>query len=163
MKRFFAIILVAAAMVLPAAAQKADKLMEIGAYVNYGTAYNQVGLGAKFQFNIVDKVRIEPSFDYMFRNDNYAMWDINLVGQYVVSVVDKFNAYPLLGVSYSQWSYETFNGKYGDPFKISNKFAPVFGAGCEYYLTDNLAMFVEGKYQVVSEFNQFMFSLGVKF
>ena len=41
----------------------------IGGNLSYGTEIESIGLGLKYQYNITDQIRIEPSMNYFFKND----------------------------------------------------------------------------------------------
>ena len=49
----------------------------IGGNLSYGTEIESVGIGLKYQYNITDQIRIEPSMNYFFKNDGLSMFDIN--------------------------------------------------------------------------------------
>lgn len=38
----------------------------IGGNLSYGTEIESVGIGLKYQYNITDQIRIEPSMNYFF-------------------------------------------------------------------------------------------------
>ena len=48
----------------------------IGGNLSYGTEIESVGIGLKYQYNITDQIRIEPSMNYFFKNDGLSMFDI---------------------------------------------------------------------------------------
>lgn len=39
----------------------------IGGNLSYGTEIESVGIGLKYQYNITDQIRIEPSMNYFFK------------------------------------------------------------------------------------------------
>lgn len=39
----------------------------IGGNLSYGTEIESVGIGLKYQYNITDQIRIEPSMNYLFK------------------------------------------------------------------------------------------------
>ena len=53
----------------------------IGFGLSYGTEIESAGLGIKYQYNITNPLRIEPSFNYFFENDNVSMLDLNEIGK----------------------------------------------------------------------------------
>ena len=48
-------------------AQKGEKSVNL--QLGYGTEIKNVGLGAKFAYNVTDAIRLAPSFDYFFKKD----------------------------------------------------------------------------------------------
>lgn len=48
-------------------AQKGKQAIGFG--LNYGTQIESMGLGIKYQYNITDPIRLEPSLNYFFEND----------------------------------------------------------------------------------------------
>ena len=74
----------------------------IGFGLSYGTEIESAGLGIKYQYNITNPLRIEPSFNYFFENDNVSMLDLNV------------NFHYLCPVAQSVWGIERsgfFNGR----------------------------------------------------
>ena len=63
-----------------------------------GASVTNFGIGAKFQCELVDAFRVEPSFNYDFENANWRSWDVNVDFHYVVNVSNKFDVYPLAGL-----------------------------------------------------------------
>ena len=39
--------------------------------VGFGDSYTNVGLGAKYQYNIIDNLRLEPNFNYYFKKTSF--------------------------------------------------------------------------------------------
>ena len=124
------------------AQEKGD--MAAGLNLSYGTksGYSNFGVGAKFQYSFTDALRIEPSATYFFKKDYVSMWDINVNLHYLFHVADKFAFYPLAGVSL---------------------LGANLGAGAQYWLTDNFALAFEIKYQLVSDYDRPVFTLGAAY
>lgn len=62
-------------------AQKGKQAIGFG--LSYGTEIESIGLGIKYQYNITNPIRIEPSFNYFFENDNVSMLDLNVNFHYL--------------------------------------------------------------------------------
>lgn len=45
----------------------------IGFGLSYGTEIESIGLGLKYQYNITNPIRLEPSLNYFIENDNVSM------------------------------------------------------------------------------------------
>lgn len=170
MKRFFIIALVAfIGMSVQAQSVKGD--MAAGVNVAYGTkdGFSNFGIGAKFQYNLSDAIRIEPSATYFFKKDYTKMWDANVNIHYLFNVAEKFTVYPLAGVSLvgvkAEVDLDFGVMDFGEVSASETKFGANLGGGAQYWLTESFALNFEVKYQLVSDFDRPVFSLGgvVKF
>ena len=56
-----------------------------------------VGLNFKYQYNITNPLRLEPSFTYFFKDNNVSLWDISVNLHYLFDVGSDFVLYPLAG------------------------------------------------------------------
>lgn len=164
-------------------AQKNDKA--VGLNVSYGTEIKNFGVGVKGQYNFTDAIRGEASFDYFFKKDGLSMWDVNINAHYLFSLGDKLKVYPLVGVSFTNWKGDYSVGWYIDDDSewtgwmkeegietegelasgsvSESKFGVNFGGGIQYNLTKNLVLNAEAKYQLISDFDQGVFSVGVAY
>ena len=148
------------------AQEKGD--MVAGLNLSYGTkrSYSNFGVGAKFQYSFTDALRIEPSATYFFKKDYVSMWDINVNLHYLFHVADKFAFYPLAGVSLLGAKADLGDSlkEYGVKASASEtKFGANLGAGAQYWLTDNFALAFEIKYQLVSDYDRPVFTLGAAY
>lgn len=66
----------------------------IGGNLSYGTEIESVGIGLKYQYNITDQIRIEPSMNYFFKNDGLSMFDINANIHYLFPIASNISLYP---------------------------------------------------------------------
>ena len=66
----------------------------IGGNLSYGTEIESIGLGLKYQYNITDQIRIEPSMNYFFKNDGLSMFDINANIHYLFPIASNVSLYP---------------------------------------------------------------------
>lgn len=156
-------------VVLAASTANAQEKGDMGVGVNlaYGTksGYSNLGIGAKFQYNIIGKIRIEPSATYFLKKDYVSMWDINANVHYLFGINEKIRIYPLAGLAVLGVSYDW--GDLGDwGVKASNSstnFGINLGAGGEYLITEKIALNLELKYQIVSDWNRLIFLLGVAY
>lgn len=85
-------------------AQKGKQAIGFG--LSYGTEIESVGLGLKYQYNITNPIRLEPSLNYFFENNNVSMLDVNLNFHYLFPVASKVKLYPLLGLTFSNWMFD---------------------------------------------------------
>lgn len=151
MKKYLALVIVVLIGVATASAQKGK--MAVGGNLLYGTEINSVGLGAKFQYGILDHLRGEASFNYYFQNKGFRMWDLNANAHYLFDITEKFRAYPLAGLT-------VVNKSYADVDDSITRFGLNLGGGCDYNINENWRVNAEFKYSIVSTIDQAVFSLG---
>lgn len=151
MKKILAIAIVAVMGCACAWAQKGQ--MAAGVNLLYGTEINSVGLGVKFQYGILERLRGEGSFNYYFRNNGFHMWDINANAHYLFPITEKFKAYPLAGLTVVNKSYSRIDDSV-------TRFGLNLGGGCEYDVTSNIAVNFEFKYSIVSTIDQAVLGVG---
>ena len=169
MKKLF-LTLTVALVSLCSYAQKGEKA--VGINLSYGTEISNIGIGVKGQYNFTDAIRAEASFDYFLKKDGLKMWDINVNAHYLFPVSNKIKVYPLVGVTYSNWSttytaysYPSSTGQETSEEVSSStgKFGVNLGGGASYDITDNLVLNAEVKYQLISNFNQAVFGIGIAY
>lgn len=115
--------------------------MAVGGNIMYELGdYNNLGLTGKFQWNVTDALRLEPSASYYFEKNYYNMWDINANLHYIFKITDTFNLYPLGGISIVGMSIS--EADYSDTQLGLN-----IGGGLEYKLTQSLSLGAELRYQ----------------
>lgn len=151
---------------LVSAQEKGD--MAAGLNLSYGTksGFSNFGIGAKFQYNITDAIRIEPSATYFFKKDYVSMWDLNANVHYLFHVADKFVVYPLAGVVLlgAKADLGDFFSNGGSSNSASEtKLGFNLGGGAQYWLSDSFGLNLDIKYQIVSNFDRPVFSLGAVF
>jgi outer membrane protein X len=131
----------------------------VGANVNYGlhSDYKNLGFGAKVQWEFIDNVRAEASGNYFLKKDYCTMWDLNLNLHYLVSV-DKLKIYPLAGLTILDSKVEVGNISASD-----SNFGINLGAGVEYPISETVKLNLEGKYQIVKDWNRPVISAGIAF
>lgn len=142
--------------------------LNVGAHLLYGTDIEQLGFGARFQYNVTDAIRLEVVGDYFPESDDWSMLDINLNGHYLFHFADKFIAYPLVGINYTRvtvdWS-DLNDGYFFDDFgkESDGSIGVNIGGGIQYNLTDKLRIGAELKYQTISGWNTPMIGFGVTY
>lgn len=141
------------------AQEKGD--MAAGLNLSYGTksGFSNFGIGAKFQYNLTDAFRIEPSATYFLKKDNVNMWDINANVHYLFHIGDSFVVYPLAGLTFVGWKVSAEWEGIGASVS-ETKFGANLGAGAQYWLTSSFGLNFEVKYQIVSDIDRPIFSLG---
>ena len=123
----------------------------------------EISIGLKYQYNITDQIRIEPSMNYFFKNDGLSMFDINANIHYLFPIASNISLYPLAGFTYTNWHLDL--GKAGD-YDVSGsdgKFGVNLGAGMEFDLDKSWSLNFDIKYQLISDLDQAVFNLGVAY
>lgn len=174
MKKLLFTFIVVLTSLCASAQVKGDKA--IGINVSYGTEISNVGIGVKGQYSLTDAIRAEAAFDYFLKKDGLGMWDINLNAHYLFPVASKVKVYPLVGLTYTNWNYGDGNleedfetlyeyDEYDDSYGSGStgKFGVNLGGGISYDIADKLVLNADVKYQLISDFNQAVFSVGVAY
>ena len=190
MKRFFTALCVALIGFTAAYAQKGD--MAVG--LNLGVApcleknssLTNFGIGAKFQYNVTNPIRLEADVDYWFKAKGMDMFDITANVHYLFNVGSKIKVYPIVGIGYASvgggysFDMDDFDDIFGDyPFysKASddydyefdggssrlNRFIFNVGVGGEYVITSKLSAGLEIKYQYVKDFQRLPITIGATY
>lgn len=177
MRKLFFTFIVSLISICSFAQTKGDKA--VGINLSYATKNSNIGIGVKGQYNITDAIRTEASFDYFLKKDGLTVWDINVNAHYLFPVANKIKIYPLAGLTYTHWnssfSFEVpkiagYYGSYGndedydlDSSSSTGKIGVNLGGGASYELTDQLLLNAEIKYQLISDYNQAVFSVGIAY
>ena len=131
-----------AAMMLMSIGAFAQGKMAIGAnlgYAGYGDGYSPMGLGAKFQYEFVENIRGELAYNYWFPKDKAGIMDFDLNFHYLFPVAEDIKIYPLAGVNLAM--------QHGDMDEKESIFGFNIGVGAEYYLSEQLKLNLDIKYQ----------------
>lgn len=145
----------------------------VGFNLSYGTEISNIGIGVKGQYNFTEAIRGEASFDYFLKKDGLSMWDFNVNAHYLFPVANGFKVYPLAGLCYTHWSFdggdfydglEEYVGDVDDEVSSNTgKLGVNLGGGVQYDLTSNLVLNFELKYQLISDYNQAVFGVGLAY
>ena len=124
-----------------------------GVHLSYGTEIESFGIGVKYQYNITDNIRLEPSMNYSFENNGVDQFDINANAHYLFPMANNVRLYPLAGLTFARWDI-------GDRV---TRLGVNLGGGAECDITNNLMLNFELKYQFVSDFDQAIFNIGIAY
>lgn len=155
------LLLIVAVVLFASSAMAQEKgEMAVGAKVviGMGDSFTNYGIGAKFQWNPANRVRIEPSVTYFIKKDYISMLDVSANVHYLFSVGEKFIVYPLAGIG-------LWNAKVSDDgFSYSNnEFAFGIGAGAEMPIADRWSLNAEYQYKIVTNMNRSLISIGTNY
>lgn len=157
MKKLFVICLMAFIGLGVSAQSKGE--MAAGLNLAYGTSdgINNLGIGAKFQYNFTDALRIEPSANYFFRNNFISLWEANVNAHWIFKFVDdKLGVYPIAGVTVL--GYKASYLGYSTP--TYTRFGANVGAGAQYWITDHIGVNADIKYSIVADIDRPVFAVG---
>ena len=127
-----------------------------GVHLSYGTEIESFGIGVKYQYNITDNIRLEPSMNYFFENNGVDMFDLNANAHYLFPMASNIRVYPLAGLTFSSWDA-------GKGIDNVTRLGVNLGGGAEFDIADNLMLNFELKYQFVSDLDQAVFNVGIAY
>ena len=135
--------------------------MATGANLLFSTgSYNtNFGIGVKFQYNIIDPVRLEGLFTYFFENGVFvSMWDCSANGHYLIPVAGRVTVYPIAGMGIFGTKTDPGSAKY-----YSRNICINLGLGADFKLTDQLILNAGLSSKIVRNWNRLMFSAGIAY
>ncbi len=129
----------------------------VGANLVYGSEIENLGLGARFQYGILDALRAEVGFNYFFEKHHTTWWDVNINAHYLLNLRnEQLYIYPLAGLNYTMKNDKIEKDE-------DNHIGLNLGAGIEYELTDHFGINLEYRHTIVRKVDQGVFGLGVNY
>jgi outer membrane protein X len=170
-KVFFRKVAIAAIAVLTmsvaaGAQEKGDMAAGANLVLGSGDSFTNLGIGAKFQYNVLQQLRGEASFTYFLKKDYTTMWDLSVNGHWLFSITDKITVYPLAGLGILNYGYDLGLGlgEWGIKDNASTSdIAFNFGGGVDLKLTDKLIFNAELKYKISDVWDRLLLSAGVAY
>jgi outer membrane protein X len=172
-KVFKKVAIVAIALVTMSVAANAQEKGDMAAggnlVIGSGDSFTNIGIGAKFQYNVMDPLRLEGSFTYFLKKDYLSMWDLSVNAHWLFPVADQITVYPLagLGILGTSASVPTIDlgewGSFGGGSASSSDIAFNLGGGIDYKLTDKLILNAELKYKICDTWDRLLISAGVAY
>ena len=158
----------------------------VGGKLVYGSEIKNIGIGAHFQYGILDQLRGEVGLNYFFEKDHTSWWDVNVNAHYLVGIWNQqLYIYPLAGLNYSMKTQKydavtntiTFEDLDEDGNIVirertetnpahkdeSNHIGLNVGAGVEYEFTEHIGFTMEYRHTIIRKVDQGVFSLGVNY
>jgi outer membrane protein X len=159
MKKIFRKVAITAIAILSISAvaiaqEKGD--MAIGGNLVFGSgdSYNNVGIGAKYQYNILVPLRLEGSLTFFPQQDMVTMLDLSVNGHWLLPVAENANVYPLAGLGILN---------YGGAGSATTDLAFNLGGGIDYKWSENIIFNAEMKYKISDVWNRMLISVGVAY
>jgi outer membrane protein X len=148
------------------AQEKGDMAAGANFVLGFGDNFNNYGIGAKFQYNVMNPLRLEASFTYFLKKNYITMWDLGVNAHWLFALGDKINVYPLAGVGLLNYGYDLDLGlgAYGiDDSASATDFAFNFGGGIDFKLSEKLILNAELKYKLSGEWDRLLISAGLAY
>lgn len=141
MKKLFLTLCVALFSVGAFAQEKGE--MAVGGSLNFNTDASTLGIGARYQYFIIDNLRADGEFVFYFPKNDVTSFTLLASANYLLPIADQFAVYPIagFGIGHSSVSHE------GHDSITSTDFIGQFGAGAQYFFTDKLGVNFDAKYQ----------------
>jgi outer membrane protein X len=135
------LMMIAAMMLMSVGAFAQDGKFAVGVDFNYliDSDASRMAPGVKLQYEFIEDFRAEVNFKYYPKKYSVSNWNVNANIQYVIPVTDMFRVYPLVTFGVLGSSPE-----YGEG---SSAFVFGGGAGAEYFLTENVKVYLDAIYQ----------------
>lgn len=132
----------------------------VGANLVYGTEIESMGLGARFQYGILDQLRAEVGFNGFFQHKHTSWWDVNLNAHYLVGLWnEQLYFYPLAGLNYTMRKV-----KVDGISDEENHVGLNLGAGLEYELNEHFGANFEFRHTIVRKnCDQAIFGIGLNY
>lgn len=117
------------------------------------------GIGAKFQYGILENVRTELDMDYFFKSKHIDIFDMSLNAHYLFNFAnDQAAIYPIVGIGFG-----ALHASYMGESDSEARFLANIGIGAQYDFTDRLVGCFEWKYQYMSDFSRMPVSVGIAY
>lgn len=136
----------------------------VGTQLVYGTRGNMPGAGIHFKTHYLDDWRTAASANYYFKKNGVSSYDVNLEMNYIISVGEKIQLYPLLGGRVAMWNADDVNSAswlFDRSDKTHYEIGLNAGGGIDYLLGEHWLLNAEVKYQYIKKANQVLLSVGV--
>lgn len=140
------------------AQEKGDMAAGGNLVLGSGNSFTNIGIGAKFQYNVTNPLRLEGSFTYFLTKNNHTMWDLNANAHWLFPVADKVMVYPLAGLGILHHGVSILG------YSVSSSdIALNLGGGIDYKLTDKLVLNAELKYKISDLWDRLLLSAGLAY
>ena len=128
-------------------------IQAFGVNLGYGSEIESASIGVKYQYNITNNIRLEPSANYFFEKRGVDMFDFNANAHYLIPTENNIRLYPLAGLTFTRWDFG----------KVANRLGLNIGGGAEFDVSDNLFVNFELKYQIIKDLDQAVFNVGLTY
>lgn len=131
-----------------------------GLTLSYGSEIESLGIGARYQYGILDQLRAEVGLNYFFEHNHMSWWDVNINTHYLLNLWnEQLHFYPLAGLNYTMVNYKGEKDAKGE----ENHVGMNVGAGLEYEITEHFGASFEYRHTIVRKVDQGVFTLGLNY
>ncbi len=156
MKKIFTMICVLMLGIGAAQAQANQGETAAGVNLVYGSD-SHLGLGARFQYGVIDHLRGEVGFNFFFEQDHTTWWDVNVNAHYLVNLRnEQFFFYPLAGLNYTMKNDKRVEGE-------DNHVGLNLGAGLEYEISERWGVNLEYRHTIIRKVDQGVVGIGLNY
>lgn len=137
-----------------------------------GMSVTNFGIGAKFQYNLTNPIRLEADVDYWLKSKGLDVFDVAANVHYLFNVGSKLKVYPLVGIGYARiggggdfdvdWESLT-RASYDSGSASMSKLLVNVGLGVQFPVTAKVAVGAEIKYQYIKYFSRLPINVGVTY
>lgn len=126
----------------------------------YGSEIESMGIGARFQYGILDQLRAEVGLNYFFEHNHMSWWDVNINAHYLVGLWnEKLYVYPLAGLNYTMVDFKSELNDLGE----ENHVGLNLGAGVEYEINEHFGVNLEYRHTIIRKVDQGVIGLGLNY
>lgn len=147
-------------------AQVHEAQTAVGANLVYGTEIKSPGVGARFQYGVLDQLRTEVGFNYFFEHKHNSCWDVNINAHYLLNVWNqKVYIYPIVGINYTMMKYGRHTEEDGTVVASDedNHIGFNVGLGAEYELTEHIGVNLEYRHTIIRSVDQGVIGAGINY
>ncbi len=161
MKNIYKAAIVTIALVMTAVTAQAQEKGDMAAVAKFafgtGDRWSNFGIGAEFQYNVMDPLRLEAGFTYFIPKDKLSMWDLSVNANWLFRVGGGVNVYPLAGIGILGSRVSVLGVSVG-----ASDFAFNIGGGADFFVSQSMFINAEAKYMIASG-GRLILSAGVGF
>ena len=128
----------------------------VGLILGHAVANKAPAIGVDYRYNIMDKVRLAPSFLYTLENNNYNTWYTNADAHYLTRITKDVTLYPLGGLGVSVWRFNnkipgSLEDLFHDDSETKVRIGLNLGFGGEMRLSKDMIVGAEFRYNMTTE------------
>ncbi|WP_294081552.1 outer membrane beta-barrel protein [Proteiniphilum sp. UBA5384] len=164
MKRIFILAFFSSLLFIQKIQAQFEGTFGLGVHAGYGAEINNLGGGIHLHFYRTNNFRFAPSFTYFLENKKENMWMTDLDAHYILPVSYSASLYPIAGLHYSHWKYDTSKRDVQTEENwTKNRLGANLGLGFQHDIGYRIRANFELKYQFIKDFSQVFFSAGIGF
>jgi len=136
--------------------------ISIGGQMMFASKHSLFGLGTQVQIEPVRNFRFAPEAAYYFKNDDVSAYNVNVNLHYLIHTGGSCTIYPLAGFTFAHFKYDDWSYR-GHEDGGEDCYGANIGIGFDYRIQQHLAFYTEQRFQIMSDHNQSVSMLGIKY